>query len=65
MSLKDEYLDVVGGQDDTKELSTAERYNPTTDQWSPVVAMNSRRSGVRFIKKIKIVLLILFISSLV
>jgi kelch-like protein 20 len=37
----------VGGRDDATELSTAERYNPKTNQWSPVVAMNSRRSGVR------------------
>jgi kelch-like protein 20 len=28
------------------ELSSAERYNPQTNQWSPIVAMNSRRSGV-------------------
>lgn len=40
-------LDAVGGRDDATELSTAERYNPKTNQWSPVVAMNSRRSGVR------------------
>ena len=39
-------LDAVGGRDDATELSTAERYNPKTNQWSPVVAMNSRRSGV-------------------
>lgn len=37
----------VGGRDDTTELSSAERYNPRTNQWSPVVAMTSRRSGVR------------------
>ncbi len=42
------YLDAVGGRDDATELSTAERYNPKINQWSPVVAMNSRRSGVRF-----------------
>lgn len=30
----------------TTELSSAERYNPRTNQWSPVVAMTSRRSGV-------------------
>jgi len=28
------------------ELSSAERYNPLTNSWSPIVAMNSRRSGV-------------------
>lgn len=39
-------IDAVGGRDDATELSTAERYNPKTNQWSPVVAMNSRRSGV-------------------
>jgi kelch-like protein 20 len=41
----------VGGRDDATELSTAERYNPKTNQWSPVVAMNSRRSGVSFSNK--------------
>ena len=40
------WIDAVGGRDDATELSTAERYNPKTNQWSPVVAMNSRRSGV-------------------
>lgn len=28
------------------ELSSAERYNPHTNSWSPIVAMTSRRSGV-------------------
>lgn len=41
------FIDAVGGRDDSTELSTAERYNPKLNQWSPVVAMNSRRSGVR------------------
>lgn len=36
----------VGGRDDATELSSAECYDPKTNQWSPVVAMNSRRSGV-------------------
>ncbi|KOB72232.1 Kelch-like protein diablo, partial [Operophtera brumata] len=36
----------VGGRDDCMELSSAERYEPSTDTWSPVVAMTSRRSGV-------------------
>ena len=36
----------VGGRDDTTELSSAERYNPQTNQWQPIVAMTSRRSGV-------------------
>ncbi|KAL5012390.1 hypothetical protein ScPMuIL_010941 [Solemya velum] len=36
----------VGGRDDTTELSSAERYNPQTNAWQPVVAMTSRRSGV-------------------
>jgi hypothetical protein len=31
---------------DTTELSSAERYNPQTNQWQPIVAMTSRRSGV-------------------
>ena len=37
----------VGGRDDATELSSAERYNPTMNQWQPVVAMTCRRSGVR------------------
>jgi len=37
----------VGGRDDATELSSAERYNPQTNTWQPVVAMTSRRSGVR------------------
>ena len=37
----------VGGRDDCTELSSAERYNPATNTWSPIVAMMSRRSGVR------------------
>ena len=36
----------VGGRDDCTELSSAERYNPNTNTWSPIVAMMSRRSGV-------------------
>lgn len=36
----------VGGRDDCMELSSAERYNPHTNTWSPIVAMTSRRSGV-------------------
>ncbi len=42
---------MVGGRDDAIELSTTEKYNPKTNQWSPVVAMNSRRNGVRFTTK--------------
>lgn len=37
---------LVGGRDDATELSSAESYDPKTNQWTPVVAMNSRRSGV-------------------
>lgn len=37
----------VGGRDDSSELSSAERFNPQTNTWQPVVAMTSRRSGVR------------------
>ena len=44
-------IDAVGGRDDTTELSTTERYNPKTNQWSAVVAMNSRRSGVSITKQ--------------
>ena len=37
----------MGGRDDTTELNSVEKYNPLTDTWSTVVAMISRRSGVR------------------
>lgn len=40
---------LVGGRDDCTELSSAERYNPATNTWSPIVAMMSRRSGVSLI----------------
>lgn len=40
------YIYAVGGRDDCMELSSAERYNPHTNTWSPIVAMTSRRSGV-------------------
>lgn len=40
----------VGGRDDCMELSSAERYNPHTNSWSPIVAMTSRRSGVSSFK---------------
>lgn len=39
-------VSLVGGRDDATELSSAECYDPKTNQWFPVVAMNSRRSGV-------------------
>lgn len=38
-----------GGRDDATELSSAERFNPQTNTWQPVVAMTSRRSGVNSI----------------
>lgn len=44
--LKSSYIYAVGGRDDCMELSSAERYNPHTNTWSPIVAMTSRRSGV-------------------
>lgn len=40
------YIYAVGGRDDCMELSSAERFNPNTNTWSPIVAMTSRRSGV-------------------
>lgn len=43
------YIYAVGGRDDCMELSSAERYNPHTNTWSPIVAMTSRRSGVRIL----------------
>lgn len=42
------YIYAVGGRDDCMELSSAERYNPHTNTWSPIVAMTSRRSGVSY-----------------
>lgn len=47
------YIYAVGGRDDCMELSSAERYNPHTNTWSPIVAMTSRRSGVSWWKKKK------------
>ena len=48
------YIYAVGGRDDSSELNSAERYNPNTNQWQPVVSMKSKRSGVGLsgIKKI-------------
>lgn len=34
------------GRDDACELNSVERYHPAKDEWTSVVAMNSRRSGV-------------------
>jgi hypothetical protein len=59
-----EYIDAVGGRDDATELSTAERFNPKTNQWSPIVAMNPKQSGVRLINKKENNLLIFFIYRL-
>lgn len=42
------FIYAVGGRDDCMELSSAERYNPHSNTWSPIVAMTSRRSGVSF-----------------
>lgn len=42
---------MIGDRNDAIELSTTEKYNPKINQWSSVVAMNSRRNGVRFITK--------------
>lgn len=53
------FLYAVGGRDDATELSSAERYNPQANQWTPVVAMNSRRSGVKYICTIFFILNIL------
>lgn len=44
------YIYAVGGRDDCMELSSAERYNPHTNTWSPIVAMTSRRSGVSIVQ---------------
>ena len=37
---------LVGGRDDSTELSSAEKYDAKLNTWTPVVALNSRRSGV-------------------
>lgn len=37
---------IVGGRDDATELSSAEKYDAKSNTWTPVVALNSRRSGV-------------------
>lgn len=41
-------LYAVGGRDDACELSSAEKYNPNSGEWTNIVAMNNRRSGVSF-----------------
>jgi kelch-like protein 20 len=46
------YIYAVGGRDDCIELNSAERYDPQTNQWQPVVAMKSRRSGVNSINTV-------------
>jgi kelch-like protein 20 len=39
-------LYVMGGRDDYNSvLKTAERYDPKTDRWSPIAAMNVERSN--------------------
>ena len=39
-------LYAAGGRDDSSELNTVERYDPSANQWFPVASMMSRRSGV-------------------
>ena len=41
-----DHIYAVGGRDDASELSSVERYNPEANEWSKVVSMKSRRSGV-------------------
>lgn len=48
----------VGGRDDSMELSSAEKYNPHTNTWLPIVAMTSRRSGVSVELKFRICALV-------
>lgn len=45
-AVHDGCLYAVGGRDNVCELSSAEKYNPTINEWVNVVAMNNRRSGV-------------------
>lgn len=45
-AVHDGCLYAVGGRDNVCELSSAEKYNPNTNEWVNVVAMNNRRSGV-------------------
>ncbi len=51
--VEDEYSDAVRGRDNVTELSIVKRFNPKINQWSSVVAMNSRGSGVKFIYNIR------------
>lgn len=41
------HLYAVGGYDGTSRrcLSSAERYNPSANEWTPIADMNHRRSG--------------------
>ena len=39
------YLYAVGGNDGSTSLESAERYNPHTNKWTKVAAMNRRRAG--------------------
>jgi N-acetylneuraminic acid mutarotase len=38
-------LYVMGGYDYGSTLKTAERYDPKTDEWSPIADMNVKRDG--------------------
>lgn len=38
-------LYAVGGYDGTHRLSSSECYNPDRDEWKPMAAMNTVRSG--------------------
>ncbi|KAH7961466.1 hypothetical protein HPB52_009287 [Rhipicephalus sanguineus] len=42
----DGYVYVTGGFSGNECLSSAERYDPTTDQWTAIASMRYRRSGV-------------------
>ena len=41
-----DYIYAVGGRDDCTELNSVERYCDKDDRWTPVVAMQMKRSGV-------------------
>lgn len=39
------YIYVIGGYDGSDRLSSCEKYNPTTDEWSTICEMSEKRSN--------------------
>lgn len=48
VAVLDGMLYVAGGNDGTSCLNSVERFNPKTNTWEGVAAMNIRRSGASF-----------------